>query len=108
VRTEEVKEQAIVFPTKILLATDSSEEAALAARMAAVIAEKTGSEQHVGFVRPRIAPDYAGYYVAPGMVEDAQQKEQKKLHIEAQRLLDAQVEEVRSLPEARWQRLTSG
>lgn len=35
------------FPTTILLATDSSEEAGLAAQMAASIAKRTGSELHV-------------------------------------------------------------
>ena len=36
-----------IFPTKILLATDGSEEADLAARTAAVLADKTDSELHV-------------------------------------------------------------
>jgi nucleotide-binding universal stress UspA family protein len=36
-----------IFPTKMLLATDGSEEAELAARTAADLAEKTGSELHV-------------------------------------------------------------
>ena len=36
-----------IFPTKILLATDGSEEAVLAARSAVDIANKTGSELHV-------------------------------------------------------------
>ncbi|MBD0299656.1 MAG: universal stress protein, partial [Nitrososphaera sp.] len=35
------------FPTKILLATDGSEEAAVAARTAALIASRTGSELQV-------------------------------------------------------------
>ena len=39
-----------IFPTKILLATDGSQEAALAARTAADIADKTGSELHVVLV----------------------------------------------------------
>jgi nucleotide-binding universal stress UspA family protein len=33
-----------IFPTKVLLATDGSEEAELAARTAADLAQKTGSE----------------------------------------------------------------
>jgi nucleotide-binding universal stress UspA family protein len=36
-----------IFPTKVLLATDGSEEAQLAARTAADLAQKTGSELHV-------------------------------------------------------------
>ena len=40
-----------IFPTKVLLATDGSEEAALAAQTAVEIAAKTGSELHVTHVR---------------------------------------------------------
>ena len=36
-----------VFPTKVLLATDGSEEAELASRTATELVEKTGSELHV-------------------------------------------------------------
>ena len=39
-----------IFPTKILLATDGSQEAELAGRTAADMAVKTGSEVHVGRV----------------------------------------------------------
>src|SRR3990170_4816961 len=41
-----------IFPTKILLATDSSEEATLAAKTAADITQKTGSELHIVHARP--------------------------------------------------------
>jgi nucleotide-binding universal stress UspA family protein len=36
-----------IFPTKILFATDGSEEATLAARSAAALATRTGSKLHV-------------------------------------------------------------
>src|SRR3712207_9067310 len=39
-----------IFPTKILLATDGSEDAKLAARTAADLAQKTRSELHVVYV----------------------------------------------------------
>jgi nucleotide-binding universal stress UspA family protein len=39
-----------IFPTKILLATDGSEDAKLAARTAADLAQKTASELHVIYV----------------------------------------------------------
>jgi nucleotide-binding universal stress UspA family protein len=39
-----------IFPTKVLLATDGSREAKLAARTAADLAEKTRSELHVVYV----------------------------------------------------------
>ena len=41
-----------VFPKKILLATDGSEEAELATRTATEPAEKTGSELHVVYAQP--------------------------------------------------------
>ncbi len=53
-----------IFPTKILLATDGSQEAALAARTAADIAGKTGSELHV--VHARLMLPWAGYPTAAG------------------------------------------
>ena len=39
-----------IFPAKILLATDGSEEAELAARTAIDLAQRTGSELHVVYV----------------------------------------------------------
>jgi nucleotide-binding universal stress UspA family protein len=39
-----------IFPTKILLATDGSEEATLAAQTAVDIADKTNSELHLVYV----------------------------------------------------------
>lgn len=47
-----------VFPTKILLATDGSEDAALATRAAASIANGGGSELHVVYVAHRL-PAYS-------------------------------------------------
>ena len=85
-----------IFPTKILLATDGSEEAVLAAQTAADLAAKTNSELHVVHVRARITPHHPGYYVGPGIVEDAEEKERKNLDREAQRLLDTQAERVRA------------
>src|SRR5215217_1038920 len=51
-----------IFPAKILLAIDGSEEAALAARTAADIAQKTGSELHV--VHARLMLPWTGYPAA--------------------------------------------
>ena len=59
-----------IFPTKILLATDGSEEAAL---VAADLANRTNSELHIVHVRARITPHYPGYYIGPGVVEDAEE-----------------------------------
>ncbi len=51
--------QMSIFPTKILLATDGSREAELAATTAAGLAEKTNSELHVVTVAedPYLATD---------------------------------------------------
>jgi nucleotide-binding universal stress UspA family protein len=43
-----------IFPTKILLATDSSREAELAARTAADLAKSYNSELHVVYVEPAL------------------------------------------------------
>jgi nucleotide-binding universal stress UspA family protein len=41
-----------VFPTKILLATDGSDEAAMAAEAAVELSKQSGSEIHVAYVLP--------------------------------------------------------
>ena len=86
-----------IFPTTILLATDGSEEAILAAHVAADLAKKTDSELHIVYARPRITPHHPGYYVGPEVIEGAAERERKLLDHEAQRLLDAQVEQVRTV-----------
>jgi len=83
-----------LFPTKILLATDGSREAALAAHTAARIAVETGSELHLVYVLPRSVPLHPGYLVGPEVEEHWLQREQEHLEREAQLLLDSQVEEI--------------
>lgn len=58
---KEPKHTMSIFPTRVLLATDGSEDAALAAQAAAELAEKTGSELHVVHVEeaPVMAQGYA-------------------------------------------------
>jgi nucleotide-binding universal stress UspA family protein len=87
--------QAVFLSEKILLATDGSEDAILAARTAAALAQQMGSELHAVYVRSRIAPHRPGYYVGPEVVEQAGRKEREGLEREAQRLLQVQAEEVR-------------
>jgi nucleotide-binding universal stress UspA family protein len=41
-----------IFPTKILLATDGSQEARQAAQAAAELSKDTGSEVHITYVLP--------------------------------------------------------
>jgi len=78
--------QASAFPARILLATDASEEARLAATTAADVAQRTGSELHVvhvGEVRPVIHPERHSYHVR-----------YEELREGAQRRLEEQVEEI--------------
>jgi nucleotide-binding universal stress UspA family protein len=72
-----------IFPTKILLATDSSEEAALAARTAVDLADKTDSELHVVYVGEFVPTFFAETEVEPAQVER-----------EARELLEEQVKSI--------------
>jgi nucleotide-binding universal stress UspA family protein len=79
-----------IFPTKILLATDGSKDANLAARTAVDLADKTDSELHVAFVlRTQDAPHYdtMGFDIEKPYEEE----EIKQM---GQRLLDEQVRRV--------------
>jgi nucleotide-binding universal stress UspA family protein len=78
-----------IFPTKILLATDDSEEAALAAQTAA---DKTGSELHVVLVG--LSVGYVG--MGPPEIANIPAPRQEELNEEARRLLDAQVRQIES------------
>ena len=72
-----------IFPTKILLATDGSREAELAARTAADIAKSTSSELHV-------------VNVAGGRAYDTELREiTEQLRQRAGQLLDEQVEMIK-------------
>src|SRR5688500_6160503 len=81
-----------IFPTKILLATDGSEEATLAVRTAADIAQKTNSELHVVYVGPSL--EYVG--MGPPLIADIPAPPQEQLISEARELLDAEVEQVKA------------
>jgi nucleotide-binding universal stress UspA family protein len=78
-----------IFPTKILLATDGSEEAALAARTAADIADKTTSELHIVYTEP--VPVYGEF--PSGRFETSETVE-KEVRNRAQRFLDDQVKQI--------------
>ena len=78
-----------IFPTKILLATDGSKDANLAARTAVDLADKTGSELHVAFVlRTQDAPHY------DTMDFDIEKPYEEEIKQMGQRLLDEQVRRV--------------
>ena len=83
-----------IFPTKILLATDGSKEAQLAATAAADLAKRTGSELHLVYVghTPPL------YYESPGawaLDQDLRGKMAERVEEEARTKLDEQVQRVR-------------
>ena len=82
-----------IFPTRILLATDGSEEATLAAQTAIDLANKTGSELHVVYTSRPIYPPafYEGNEV--GVNVEAYLEEREELTKIQQGLLDGRYEE---------------
>ena len=79
-----------IFPTKILLATDGSEEAKLALRTAVDIANSTGSELHVVIVAREYHP---ASYEFPEPSE-LRERALRTLEREAQGILDEQVRKI--------------
>ena len=75
-----VREEPLAFPTRILVATDGSEEAKLAATTAAALAGGTDSELHVVTVGPFVPTVFAATEEEPG-----------RMAREARRTLDEQV-----------------
>ena len=80
-----------IFPTKILLATDGSQEATLAARTAVDIADNTNSELHVVYV----GEEY-GYPIYAVPEYEYARTIQENLEQEVRKLLDAEVEQVKA------------
>ena len=87
-----------IFPAKILVATDGSEEAELAARTATDLAQKTGSELHVvhGFgivpIGPPVYPEAIDLQGEALEVETEERISEQR----AQEVLEAEVEKIRS------------
>ena len=81
-----------IFPTRILLATDGSEEASLAARTAVDLAHKTDSELHVVNVGLQ---DYGYPIYAVSELEDVRGIPEEVTQ-EARKLLDAEVEQIKA------------
>jgi nucleotide-binding universal stress UspA family protein len=83
-----VRWKPVVFPAKILLATDGSEEANVATRIVTALGERTGSEVHVvhvGEIPFTHYPDRFGY--RPPLYEEDER--------EARELLEAQIEKMK-------------
>jgi nucleotide-binding universal stress UspA family protein len=85
------------FPTRILLATDGSDDAAFAARTAVNLANKTGSELHVVYVEEvprRLSTSESASLeemIDPGFEEQMRQHAQAA----ASQLLEEQVQKIR-------------
>jgi nucleotide-binding universal stress UspA family protein len=90
-----------IFPTKVLLATDGSKEADLAARTAAELVDKTGSELHLVHVFG-ITPWYPAYPEGFGLggaeLEDPVLEEdlQRSSEQRAREVLEAEVAKLSS------------
>jgi nucleotide-binding universal stress UspA family protein len=90
-----------IFPTKILLATDGSREAHLAAQTAADLSQKTNSELHVVHLFA-IAPVGPPVYPEASTLQSVEfEAESDQRHTKTERrareLLDAEVDRIRSL-----------
>ncbi len=82
-----------IFPTKILLATDGSREAELAARTAADLANSTNSELHLVTVA-RGNPDAVYYTHEASLRYETYEEALEAIRREAQEVLDGQVRKV--------------
>ena len=81
-----------IFPAKILLAIDGSEEAALAAQAATELSKETGSEVHVTYVLPR-PEDLIGHHTYSAEVRDSVLEQARS---EAQQFLEGRAEQLRA------------
>jgi nucleotide-binding universal stress UspA family protein len=81
-----------IFPTKILLATDGSEEARQAAQAAAELSKETGSEVHVAYVLPS-PRELRGHHVYS---EEVMRSILEQAEGEAHSFLEKQAEQVRA------------
>src|ERR671918_2184014 len=89
-----------IFPTKVLLATDGSREADLAARTAADLAKKTHSELHVVHafgIAPVGPPVYPEATELQSVEFEAQNEERQRISEQrAREVLETEVQKVRS------------
>jgi nucleotide-binding universal stress UspA family protein len=89
-----------IFPTKILLATDGSREAELAARTAADLAKKTHSELHVVHafgIAPVGPPVYPEATELQSVEFEAENEERQRISEQrAREVLETEVQKVRS------------
>jgi nucleotide-binding universal stress UspA family protein len=81
-----------IFPAKVLLAIDGSEEAGLAAQAATELSKETGSEVHMTFVLPR--PEaLIGHHTYSAEVRESVLEQARS---EARTFLDGRAEQLRA------------
>ena len=89
-----------IFPTNILLATDGSREAQLAARTAADLSQKTNSELHVVHafgIAPAGPPVYPEATDLQSVEFEAESEERQRIsERRAREVLEAEVQKIRS------------
>jgi nucleotide-binding universal stress UspA family protein len=87
-----------IFPTKILLATDGSRDAQLAATTAADLAKSTGSELHVHYVGEAANPyaERVGLAGAEAVPSRLGAELEREFEQQAREVLDAEAERVRA------------
>jgi len=83
-----------IFPTKILLATDGSNEASLALTTAADLAKSTNSELHVAYVFPTAVQRPFPNPVLARPAAEMEHELEEAMH-QAQDFLDREVEQVK-------------
>jgi nucleotide-binding universal stress UspA family protein len=83
-----------IFPAKILLATDGSEDAQLALSTAVDLANSTDSELHVVTVAPGI-PDPVYQIHEASLRYETYEEALQEVRAEAQKVLDEQMEKIR-------------
>jgi nucleotide-binding universal stress UspA family protein len=87
-------EEMSIFPTRILVATDGSEEAKLALTTAADLAKSTSSELHVAFVFPTAVQRPFPNPVLARPADEMEHELQDAMH-QAQSFLDREVEQAK-------------
>jgi nucleotide-binding universal stress UspA family protein len=83
-----------IFPTKILLATDGSEEADLALTTAADLAKSTNSELHVAYVFPTAVQRPFPNPILARPADEMEHELEEAMH-QAESFLDKQVERIK-------------
>jgi nucleotide-binding universal stress UspA family protein len=91
-----------IFPTKVLLATDGSGNAELAATTSSSLAQSTGSELHVVYVGPNVGERFelsdTTSVLGPQIIIDKPSPEERfRLEQEARNILVEQVKKIENL-----------